>query len=93
MFETLACVGRPPWEKVIAYANFDWEIIWSAPYMPKHIPVELKWADGKNYVAAPEQQSEQRTVSDVIDMLRNKWYTGPTTGASQFEHCERKMDF
>jgi len=85
-------VDRPPWEKVINRAEFVWEIIWSAAYMPKHIPVELKWADGKNYVAAPEQQSEHRTVSDVIDLLRDRWYTGPTTGKSQFEHCEKEMD-
>lgn len=85
-------VDRPPWEKLIRRADFEWEIVWSAAYMPKHIPVELKWADGKNFVAAPEQQSEQRTVSDVIDLLRDRWYNGPTTGASQFEHCEKEMD-
>ena len=85
-------VDRPPWEKVINRANFVWEIIWSAAYMPKHIPVELKWADGKNYVAATAQQSEERNVSDVIDLLRDRWYNGPTTGASQFEHCEKEMD-
>ena len=87
-----ANVDRPPWEKVINRANFVWEIIWSAAYMPKHIPVELKWADGKNYVAAPEQQSEKRTVNGVIDLLLDRWYNGPTTGASQFEHCEKEMD-
>jgi hypothetical protein len=87
-----ANVDRPPWERLLDRANFHWEIIWSAPYMPKHIPVELKWADGKNFVAAPEQQFEQRTVSDVIDLLRDRWYKGPTTGMSQFQHCEREMD-
>ena len=29
--------------------------------MPKHIPVELEWADGKNYVTAPEQQQSARS--------------------------------
>ncbi len=85
-------VDKPPWEKVISRANFRWEIIWSAAYMPKHIAVELKWADGKNFVAAPEQQSEQRTFRDVIDLLRDRWYNGPTTGASLFTHCEKEMD-
>ncbi len=28
----------------------------------------------------------------MIDLLRDRWYKRPTTGKSQFEHCEKEMD-
>ena len=31
-----------------------WSIIFTAPYTPTEGAIELKWADGKNYVGKPE---------------------------------------
>jgi len=52
-----------------------WRVIFSAPYVSTHIPVELKWAYGKNFVASPTNCSPRRSVARVTNLLRQRWYS------------------
>jgi len=53
------------------------------------VSVELKWADGKNYVA--NHIHECTGARYVINMMRNRWYSNKTTCASLFRHTEEDM--
>lgn len=66
-----------------------WVTLNSAPYVANQVSVELKWADGKNYVA--NHIHECTGARDVINMMRNRWYSNKTTCVSLFRHTEEDM--
>ena len=39
--------------------------------------VELKWGDGKSWVANPRNTKTGRTWQEVIYILHERWYRGP----------------
>ena len=61
-------------------ADHGWTLIFTAPYKPKHQPIELFWADGKNTVAY--LYKPKRKLKDVRAQLRTAWYGG-TLGVMQ----------
>jgi hypothetical protein len=80
-----------------------WSHRFTSPYTPTECCIELKWADGKNYVGAAAQRTADRSSARVIKQLRERWYgkedtpdplraiQGRTTTVSQIEHCEKIM--
>jgi hypothetical protein len=89
---------RPPYEMLLdpttdlpVWNGHKIVIKRTPPYTPKWWPIELKWADGKNWVAAPGQQWEGRSSAEVVKLMRDRWYRGPTTGERLFRHCEKEM--
>ena len=95
--------AEPPWRRLLSTVRWgpdtadSWTVIFSPPYVPKQIAVELTWADGKNYVASPEchatDQAGVRTSQHVIGQLLHRWYSQPFSFyQSLFTHCEKEMD-
>lgn len=91
----------PPWQRLLdsvkdKWGRGDsidgWNVSFTPPYLPKQIAVELKWADGENFVGNAENQSERRSTATVIELLRKRWYSGVTSGAKLFSHCEKEME-
>ncbi|KAJ1425293.1 hypothetical protein B484DRAFT_464546 [Ochromonadaceae sp. CCMP2298] len=88
-----------PWNRLLQRVKHHWGpedidgwiVVRNAQYTSPQIPVELKWADGKNFVANPCNDTFNRTMGDIIKLLRLRWYYGPTTGLSLFCHCEKIM--
>jgi hypothetical protein len=80
-----------------------WSLRFTSPYTPTECCIELKWADGKNYVGAAGQRTADRSSARVIKQLRERWYgkedtpdplraiQGTTSTVSQIEHCEKVM--
>jgi hypothetical protein len=66
-----------------------WETKFSAPYVSDQIVIELKWADGKNHVA--RNNDENGTAAIVVNMMRDRFYNGPTACEKLFDHCEKEM--
>jgi hypothetical protein len=66
----------------------------TCPYTSTWIPVELRWADGKNYVGNPKNRrlGQPRSLPVVARQLRQRWYSDVTTGASLFEHCKKEIN-
>ena len=72
----------PPWKEMFARLKASWgplggiDVIFSCPFISKQIPIELLWADGKNYVAHSRQHVDgvgSRSLAHVHDMLLNRW--------------------
>ena len=66
-----------------------WVTYKSAPYVANQVSVELKWADGKNYVA--NNIGDHSSARNVINMMRERWYSNKTKCASLFSHAEKDM--
>ena len=68
--------------------------VWCCPYTSTWVPIELRWADGKNYVANPVNRkgNEPKSLAVATRQLRERWYSEKTTGASLFRHCEKEMN-
>jgi len=75
------------------------DVIFSCPFISKQIPIELLWADGKNYVARSRQHVDgvgSRSLAHVHDMLLNRWegHAGDKYSKSDklFTHCFEVMN-
>jgi hypothetical protein len=69
-----------------------WSIIFTPPYSPKQCAIELKWADGKNFVANPRNKRNCETFALAIKAIRRRWYKGPTKCSDLITHCELYME-
>ena len=75
------------------------DVIFSCPFISKQIPIELLWADRKNYVARSRLHVDgvgTRSLAHVHDMLLNRWegHAGDNYSQSHslFAHCIEVMN-
>ena len=87
-------IDRPPYEILLNDKkgkwgppdSNGWSAILSLPYASPQIPVELKWAFGKNYVANPKNcNTAHKPVAKVTQMLRERWYSADEQPMKWFE--------
>ena len=81
--------------------GFEFEITYTAPYTSPWCCIEYKWADGKGWVANPMNQKQGRTCAEVVELLRNKWYSDvvvneeirkPVETSLYIDHCHKLMN-
>jgi len=75
------------------------DVIFSCPFISKQIPIELLWADGKNYVARSRLNVDDVGIQSrarVHDMLLIRWegHAGDNYSKSDelFAHCIKVMN-
>jgi transposase len=73
-----ACLEKAPerlQSRVEKWAEENgWTLIFTAPYRPKHQPIELFWASAKNH--AGKMYRPGRTMPQLREQLRRGWYGG-----------------
>ena len=72
--------------------SLGWVMEFSAPYVSPQVCIELRWAYGKNFVAANEQQTAGRTLAEIVEQLRRRFYDDFTVYERWFKHAEKEMN-
>ena len=70
-----------------------WQTVNSAPYVSScdQVSVEFKWSDGKNHVAR-KAHLLNGSSRDVINCIRDRWYSNVSKCVDLFRHCEEEMN-
>ena len=69
-----------------------WSMEFSAPYISPQVCVELRWAYGKNYVGSNQQQFTGRSLADIVQQLRRRFYDDFRIHERWFQHAEGEMN-
>jgi hypothetical protein len=70
-----------------------WQTVNSAAYVSScdQVCVEFKWSDGKNH-AARHAHELNNSGRNVINCIRDRWYSNVTKCKDLFRHCEDEMN-